>query len=78
MHKGPIVAALTIDPHKILKQPTQDPERVVTAGQDNTIRVWDAKDMGLVNVLNNHNGVEISFMVYCEFSNVIITGHINA
>ena len=52
--------------------------RIVTAGTDNTIRVWDSKDMGLVNVLNNHHGVEISFMVYCEYSNVIITGHVNS
>ena len=34
--------------------------------------------MGLVNVLNNHTGVEISFMAYCQYSNVIITGHINS
>ena len=39
--------------------------RIVTAGSDNTIRVWDSKDMGLVNVLNNHIGIEISFMAYC-------------
>ena len=31
MHKGPIVSCLTIDPQKILKQATQDPERIVTA-----------------------------------------------
>jgi len=34
--------------------------------------------MGLINVLNNHQGVEISCMVYCEYSNVIITGHVNS
>ncbi len=30
MHIGPIIAALTIDPQKILKQVTQDPERYLS------------------------------------------------
>ena len=34
--------------------------------------------MGLINVLNDHSGVDISYMVYCEHSNVIITGHVNS
>lgn len=40
-HQGKVLATIAIDPDTILKKASRDSPRLISAGVDNTIRVWD-------------------------------------
>jgi len=49
----------------------------VSASLDNTIRVWDPKDMQCQNLLENPDKHEISCLSYLQQANLFVTGHEN-
>lgn len=49
--------------------------RLISASIDNTIRVWDPKDMQCQNILENADKDEITCLAYLKFSNLFVTGH---
>jgi WD40 repeat protein len=51
--------------------------RLVSASLDNTIRVWDPKDMSCINIMENNEKNEMSCLYYLKNANLIVTGHEN-
>ncbi|GFH30743.1 outer row dynein assembly protein 16, partial [Haematococcus lacustris] len=50
--------------------------RIFSAGQDNSLRVWDPYDMQCARVLHEEQS-EISAMTFYEAWNILVTGHDN-
>lgn len=44
---------------------------------DNTIRIWDPKDMSCMNLLENNEKSEISCIHYLRNANLLVSGHDN-
>ena len=74
-HKGPVLSCFAIDPDSILKKPSRDNPRLVSAGLDNTIRVWDIAEMSLINLLEIPPNSEICCMSFLRKSALFATGH---
>lgn len=49
--------------------------RLISASLDNTIRVWDPKDMTCVTVLESSEQNEIAALHYLRNANLLVTGH---
>ncbi|CAD8158706.1 unnamed protein product [Paramecium pentaurelia] len=71
-HKGPVIEILGIDcPQEF------EPKKLVSASLDNTIRVWDSKDMSCISTIETGEKNEISSMHYLTNANLVATGHDN-
>ena len=52
--------------------------RLVTASLDNSVRVWDPKDLTSLGILElSETDPEITCLLYLSFSNLFVTGHEN-
>ncbi len=77
------MSLITLDPKELFKQTreegTEDYEsktaKILSASLDNTIRLWDTKDMSTLSVLENDEKSELSCMTYLVESGLVATGH---
>jgi WD40 repeat protein len=82
-HKGPIISLLIIDPKdlflKTREEGTEDYEhksaKILSASLDNTIRLWDSKDLSCITIMENDERSELSCMTYLIESGLVATGH---
>ena len=77
-HQGPIIKIITLEPQKlekITRERIPDDPKVITCSLDNTIRLWDAKEMALVTVMESPEHSEISCMTFLINCCLVATGH---
>jgi len=49
--------------------------KILSASLDNTIRLWDSKDMSTIAVMENDEKSELSCMSYLLEAGLVATGH---
>lgn len=54
-----------------------EPDKLITASLDNTIGVWDPKDMSCLAILENSDKNEIAAVHYLTSANLLASGHDN-
>jgi WD40 repeat protein len=77
-HTGPILKIITLEPQKlekITRERIPDDPKIITCSLDNTIRLWDAKEMALVTVMESPEYSEISCMTFLVNCCLVATGH---
>ena len=77
-HQGPILKIITLEPMKlqqITRERIPDDPKIITCSLDNTIRLWDAKEMALVTVMESPEHSEISCMTFLINCCLVATGH---
>lgn len=77
-HTGPILKIITLEPQKlekITRERIPDDPKIITCSLDNTIRLWDAKEMALVTVMESPEHSEISCMTFLVNCCLVATGH---
>ncbi len=77
-HQGPILKIITLEPMKlqqITRERIPDDPKIITCSLDNTIRLWDAKEMSLVTVMESPEHSEISCMTFLINCCLVATGH---
>lgn len=74
-HRGPVVGLISIEAPIQFRD--REPARLVSASLDNTIRVWEPKDMSCNFVLDNSSNNEISSFHFLANANLIVSGHEN-
>lgn len=52
-----------------------DDPKIITCSLDNTIRLWDAKEMALVTVMEAPDNAELSCMTFLMNCCLVATGH---
>jgi len=55
----------------------KEPSRLVSASLDNTIRIWEPRDMSCTTVIENNYPNEISSLHLLQNANLLVTGHEN-
>ncbi|KAL4445096.1 hypothetical protein ABPG74_018824 [Tetrahymena malaccensis] len=76
-HTGPIIDLYALIPFKLTQKKYKESPKLISASLDNTIRVWDPKDMQCQNLLENPDKHEISCLSYLSQANLFVTGHEN-
>ncbi|EGR30566.1 WD repeat protein, partial [Ichthyophthirius multifiliis] len=74
-HTGPIIDLYALIPYKLTDKKYKDTPKLISTSLDNTIRVWDPKDMQCQNLLENNEKQEISCLSYLKQANLFVTGH---
>ena len=77
-HKGPILKIISLEPQrleKITRERIPDDPKIITCSLDNTIRLWDAKDMHVTAVMESPENAEISCMTFLTNCCLVATGH---
>jgi WD40 repeat protein len=82
-HKGPIISLITVDPKdlflKTREEGTEDYDtknyKILSASLDNSIRLWDSKDMSTITIMENDERSELSSMDYLIEAGLVATGH---
>ncbi len=77
-HKGPILKIISLEPQrleKITRERIPDDPKIITCSLDNTIRLWDAKDMHVTAVMESPENAEISCMTFLTNCCLAATGH---
>ena len=77
-HQGPILKIICLEPSEFEKQTkeriTDDP-KMISCSLDNTIRLWDAKEMQVITVMESPSDSEISCMTFLVNCCLVATGH---
>jgi WD40 repeat protein len=70
-HRGPVVGLVAVEPLN------RESSKLVSASLDNTVRVWEPKDMTSIMVLDNDHPFEISALHFLNNANLLVSGHEN-
>lgn len=60
---------------KITRERIPDDPKILSCSLDNTIRLWDAKDMHVTTVMESPENSEISCMAFLTNCCIVATGH---
>lgn len=77
-HNGPILKIISLEPQrleKITRERIPDDPKIITCSLDNTIRLWDAKDMHVTAIMESPEHSEISCMTFLTNCCLVATGH---
>lgn len=77
-HQGPILKIISLEPQrleKITRERIPDDPKILSCSLDNTIRLWDAKDMLVTTVMESPEHSEISCMAFLTNCCLVATGH---
>ena len=77
-HQGPILKLISLDPQHLSQQNGErvpDDPKLISCSLDNTIRLWDAKDMHVTTVMESPPESEISCMTFLTNCCLVATGH---
>ncbi len=77
-HEGPILKIITLEQRKlkrVMKESIPDEPKILTCSLDNTIRLWDVKEMTQITVMEAPEHSEISCMTFLINCGLVATGH---
>jgi WD40 repeat protein len=76
-HVGPVIGLYYLDFKKVYASRVKATSRLISIGDDNTIRVWDSVDQTELAVFNCPEETEVVCMEYLSKFGLLATGHEN-